>query len=555
MLLVTLILLVGVSLGLSQSLILEPYGVSPAAIKADTVGNENYLGIKDRVYSGLLNVGVEAKVYLMATFEDSTFTNLVWDLYEKPAESAAALAGPTVVSDSIEIATFIADLAGTYRITISDGAYADTVVINAATFRGVEGQAPNCSNCHSGTFGTFSETGHADFLDNALDGLGRSGTDCLSCHTTGFDTLATNDGFDDFDFTYPDTQFVGQAANMYTQYPDAMVRANIQCEACHGPGSAHISNSSDRLGDSRMVVNIGADACAACHDDDHYHVYPSQWEVSNHANLERPYTRASCNQCHNGEGFIRWVDGGKVELTEDSPENNNVTCAVCHDPHDATNENQLRTLEITLESGDAITQGGKGKLCMNCHNSRRIANERIISDLARDRAPEPHHGPQAEMLSTLNIETFGLTLPTSPHLQAAEDACVNCHMYEKGSHGEHDPEGNLNTSGMHSFAMVSQQGVDNVDSCSPCHAAFGSEFGDKKYYLNGNADHDGNGVVEGLQLRSMVCSIRCMPLCPMTQRETSSLTAPPPMKSVQPYTTTILSKKTGVSVFTIRPLR
>ena len=172
-LLVTLILLLGVTLGFSQSLVLEPYGVSPAAVKADTVGNPGYLGIKDRVFTGLRNVGVESKVYLIATFEDSSLTSLSWDLYEKPDGSSAALVGPTTVDEASEIATFVADLTGTYRIAITEGTYGDTVVINAAKYLGVKGGAPNCSQCHSSTYGKFAETGHASFLTNALNGAGR----------------------------------------------------------------------------------------------------------------------------------------------------------------------------------------------------------------------------------------------------------------------------------------------------------------------------------------------------------------------------------------------
>jgi hypothetical protein len=36
-------------------------GVSPAAIKADTLGNPHYLGIKDRVSTGLTNAELVLK--------------------------------------------------------------------------------------------------------------------------------------------------------------------------------------------------------------------------------------------------------------------------------------------------------------------------------------------------------------------------------------------------------------------------------------------------------------------------------------------------------------
>jgi hypothetical protein len=55
------------------------------------------------------------------------------------------------------------------------------------------------------------------------------------------------------------------------------------------------------------------------------------------------------------------------------------------------------------------------------------------------------------------------------------------------------------TAGMHSFSMVSQEGEDNVEACSDCHGNVGETFAEKKFYVDGNADHDGDGVEEGLQ--------------------------------------------------------
>jgi hypothetical protein len=67
-------------------------------------------------------------------------------------------------------------------------------------------------------------------------------------------------------------------------------------------------------------------------------------------------------------------------------------------------------------------------------------------------------------------------------------------MYE-GEDSDHHT-----TAGMHSFSMVSQDGVDNVEACADCHGNVGESFADKKFYINGNADHDRNGVEEGLQV-------------------------------------------------------
>jgi len=59
----------------SQELVVKPYGVSPAAVKADTAGNPTYLGIRDIRFTGLKNVGVGTKVYLIGTNEDTSLTS------------------------------------------------------------------------------------------------------------------------------------------------------------------------------------------------------------------------------------------------------------------------------------------------------------------------------------------------------------------------------------------------------------------------------------------------------------------------------------------------
>ncbi len=469
---------------------LEPFGVSPAQIKADTLDNPGYIGILDRVYSGLLNVGVETQMVLKGS-SDTTLISPTWNVASVPGGSSVTdVASITDVDTATQMALFTPDVVGTYEVEFTSDGVTASVTINAGTYLGVEGGTTSCMTCHNGTYTAWSETGHAHMLTNALEGLGRSGTTCLGCHTTGFDTLAANNGFDDFTFVYPDSQGPGILDSMLAEYPDAMMRANIQCEACHGPGSEHNGNTSD----SKMVSSLDPGACAQCHDDDHYHVYPSQWNAAGHSNLPS-YPgggRTDCSGCHNGAQFIQVVKGEAITVQPHV----DITCAVCHDPHNSTNADQLRTVSATLENGEVVTGAGKGALCMNCHKSRRDADTYTNSPASHF---GPHYAPQADMLIGTNAVTFGETLPTSPHLAGTTDACVDCHMYEMGSHGEHDAEGNLNTSGMHSFSMVNQSGVDNVAACADCHGDIGESFADKKYYLNGVADHDGDGVDEGLQ--------------------------------------------------------
>jgi len=62
-----------------------------------------------------------------------------------------------------------------------------------------------------------------------------------------------------------------------------------------------------------------------------------------------------------------------------------------------------------------------------------------------------------------------------------------------------DANGNVLTFGGHTFNMNNEEGKDNVEACAPCHGEIGASFKDKKFYFNGNADLDGDGVANGLQ--------------------------------------------------------
>ncbi len=485
---VFLCVLLAFSAAMSQTVSIMPHGISPAQMKADTLGDADYVGIFDRTYSGILNVGVETQTYLKG-MSDVQLVAPTWTVVTKPNNSNADIAKTADVDTSTQFAVFTPDVVGTYVIEFADGGEPASVTINAAKYIGF--QDGNCSLCHSGIASDWRETGHADFFTRALDGEVSShySESCISCHVVGYDLDADNDGFDDFAFEFPATLEAGTADAMVAQYPNAMKRANIQCEACHGPAGSHYGITED----NKMVAPLASQACNVCHDDDHYHVYPSQWKTAGHANIPSypGGSRTTCRGCHNGAQFVQYVEGETITVQDHV----DITCAVCHDPHSAENENQLRTLDATLSNDMMVSGVGKGALCMNCHQSRQEANSYTEQPSGHF---GPHYAPQADMLLGVNVVTFGKTLPVSPHLEATGDACVTCHMYE-GSNGGHDAEGNLTTAGMHSFSMVSAGGVDNVAACSDCHGDVGETFAEKKYFLNGIADHDGDGVDEGLQ--------------------------------------------------------
>ena len=425
---------------MAQTIKVEPYGVSPRDVESDT------MDIFEHAYNGLLNVGVETEMYLSGMLEGASLDNPTWTLLSQPAGSVTDFGAISNMDTSTQVVTFVPDLAGTYVVEFADAGFADTLTINAGTYIGIENGM--CEVCHSGKNSDWKETGHYSIFEDGLNGEASDhyASYCISCHVTGYDLNANNNGFDDREFTFPDSLYPGQWDNMLAAFPDAMNLARIQCESCHGPGSAHMGNVSD----SKMVSSISSDNCAWCHDSGSHHVYPEQWDVSRHANPEHPYTRSSCAPCHNGAGFVEFVKGGKVGLAADMPENVAITCAACHEPHSDENEHQLRTIEAMLGNDEQVTTGGFGKLCMNCHKSRRDAIE-YTNDYLNNLSSHygPHHGPQGDMLLGTNVPTFGYILPKSAHFSAIENTCVDCHM----ASGHTDEEGNVVVVGSHSFSV------------------------------------------------------------------------------------------------------
>lgn len=500
---------------------LKTHGLSPRQAEEDTTDFYEY------AYNSLLNVGVGTVMYFEGS--DSVLSGAAFSVIDQPATSTADITETEELDAKTMVAMFVPDVEGTYVITFSNNGGADTLTVNAGTYVTVD----NCGLCHNTAkwdykIDKWEETGHASMLQRGLDGIASShyGENCISCHTTGFDEMADNDGFDDFEFVFPDTLFPGMYDSMLTKYPDAMARANIQCESCHGPGSGHYGN----LLYSKMEASLDANVCAICHDEGH-HDFPAQWRLSGEDAYEfdgrgfegghgkgyylSDHTgQGSCAPCHNGAGYVEWVNEGRPVNSDGLPssieeevELTLISCAVCHDPHDATNEHQLRFTDTQLGDGTPVTFDtyGTGTMCMQCHRSRRDAKTYASNPDNASSHFGAHHGPEADMLIGANAPDFGegVKLASSPHAVAVvpgedqSNACVNCHMSPDGV--TETEEGIINVGG-HTFNMNDAEGHDNVAACTPCHGTIGDSFKDKIYYVNGNGDLDGNGVTEGLQV-------------------------------------------------------
>jgi hypothetical protein len=436
-------------------------------------------GLADRVSTGLATVGKLTKVYLIANERDTATYTYAWSL-TVPTGSTSALSSTTERNT-----TFIPDLIGEYivylTITGSGGSDSDTLKVSSGQWMGVE-TMPACGLCHSEQEMLWDSTSHAHFMEERLtNGPAYYSASCIECHTVGYDNQASNNGFDDrmqqYGWTFPNPFTPGPAnwTNLTTNYPEVAALANIQCENCHGPASRHMGNPNS----NRIDVSLRAEACGVCHDEPPHHNYYRQWESSLHAEPAEE-TSSSCQKCHNGQGFVNWVNTGNAGSgLAYMP----ITCAVCHDPHSPSNPNQLRILaNVTLsDSLTTITTGGKGKLCMNCHKSRRHATLYVTPQLVN---PNSHFGPhgstQTDVLFAANGITFGQTYQPSVHSNLP-DACVTCHM------AANDADTLV---GQHTWRME-HDGLDNVTACAGCHLGI-----DSFHDIRATSDYDGDGTVE-----------------------------------------------------------
>jgi len=102
-----------------------------------------------------------------------------------------------------------------------------------------------CRLCHLKEYKTWSTSKHANNFD-VLQGAERSNPDCVKCHTTGFNQAGG---------------FVSEQAT-----PDMK---NTGCEACHGPGSAHVE-AAKNAGTSKnwetKINKVPQNACVQCHN-------------------------------------------------------------------------------------------------------------------------------------------------------------------------------------------------------------------------------------------------------------------------------------------------
>ncbi|MFH1018838.1 MAG: cytochrome c3 family protein, partial [Pseudomonadota bacterium] len=351
--------------------------------------------------SGLPNVGLNTTVYLsgpaLRAVSTGTGTQAItdwtWTISTKPEGSSAAFADTGTGTSNAQMPKFVPDIAGVYVMhycSTSAGISCATpgiLAINAAryvgvgTVNGATPTNPECAACHNGTLESDTVTGwsgsiHAGLFQENISTFAAQAPESplWPFMTVGYDTDAANDGFDDLlaaggnPFTSDQKTF----ALFSAAQPEATKLTGVQCENCHGPGSLH---SGDPTRTSFSASQFGV--CGQCH------VEGPQWINSAHNSTGIEHgsgryqsswlTTAHCTRCHTAAGFATYVGDNNLETNLAAVTETGafvgVTCAGCHDPHDATNPNQLRTVgNVHMFVDGSTVNAGLAAVCYTCHD-------------------------------------------------------------------------------------------------------------------------------------------------------------------------------------------
>lgn len=503
---------------------------------------------------GLIVNGIGQPIYLEAlATKASGITNVTWSLAVPTGSSAVLQASPITngvppydVGDQISYQVagrkvLVPDVVGStlkgdYTVIVT--VYPTNGPVRAVTnmfygskYEGMYGDdvSLGCETCHYQLptdnprltcVSNVARTAHASAFTRKINGEAGSGfkQSCASCHVLGYDATAasTNGGFDDVmtqtGWVWPTNLADAVAStNNWALMPSALqVKANIQCESCHGPGLRHMLASG--ISKTNMIgISLSAGDCGACHDSMTHHVKNFEWGQSLHGmglQVNRSgNTDSSCGICHSAKGFVDYRDPGfhLMDSTQTNyvrgTYNEGITCAACHDPHSPglAGSFQLRNLtSFTIATNLVITTGGQGLVCMNCHHDRNEAVARVTSG----KGGAPHHGTQADMLFGTNAFQYGMSMPSSRHKDVCPDTCVTCHMQDTPTNSY------VNLVGGHTFKIsyygtptnilseaivpAPSNSVQLTAACTPCHGSITN-------FNFGGEDYDQNGRVDGVQ--------------------------------------------------------
>ncbi len=311
-----------------------------------------------------------------------------------------------------------------------------------------------CVDCHGTTHANWSQTLHATAFDT-LKAIGQDkNPSCVVCHTVGF---GYSSGFID-EATTPSF-------------------ANVQCENCHGPATAHALDENNLA--LRPIKTPSAMMCGGCHTTEMHPTY-DEWLKAGHSEVV-PDVAAnilgtngvaqmkSCGTCHSGAvrlAMLDWVAKGTLTLpSAQEAVEVPITCVVCHDPHkpnldDTHSLRYPRTstnfFSYSTSASNTFTNQYNPNIqgCAQCHNMRGAQ--------PTDTSRPPHHSPQYNILigdAGAALGYIPATLTEQSYHRNIDTQCSHCHTHQEPVA---NPTPSNPSSTGHTFAP-------DLRSCLDCH--------------------------------------------------------------------------------------
>jgi DmsE family decaheme c-type cytochrome len=220
------------------------------------------------------------------------------------------------------------------------------------------------------------------------------------------------------------------------------------CEGCHGPGLAHLTDTSDKtkifVFKDHSVKEINA-RCLTCHASDKEHM-----DAVDSIHTKNDVSCISCHSPHHAvdsdfllvkaQPQLCYTCHAQQKSQFDMPFHHRVNegliqCSDCHNPHGTVASHQVRT----SAAQDAV--------CYTCHAEKRgpfVFEHEVVKVEGCESCHNPHGSPNVHMLKVSNVNILCLSCHTTSfanapgapsfHNQAAQyQACTLCHTQIHGS--------------------------------------------------------------------------------------------------------------------------
>jgi DmsE family decaheme c-type cytochrome len=240
----------------------------------------------------------------------------------------------------------------------------------------------------------------------------------------------------------------------YTLMGRLQKQGKLECETCHGPGSAHVKAGggrgvggiiSFRTDDLSRTAEENNAICLGCHDKGQRIFWPGSVHeernlscsnchtvmraVSRKYQLKTAFEAETCFQCHK-DRRAQMFESSHMPMREGK-----VVCSDCHSPHGSATEPLLKKASINevcytchaekrgpfLFEHEPVREN-----CNNCHDPHGSVNQYSLK-LARPRLCTECHNL---------MEAFA----GAYHPHASGQSCENCHV---NIHGSNSPSGEL----------------------------------------------------------------------------------------------------------------